>query len=156
MDRIDRRILKHLQSDSSLSHAELGERIHLSPSQVSRRILRLQNEGIIAGHVALLDEQKLGLQVEAYVMVSLSSYAPDVVKKFHDRMTMLDEVLSCASTTGDLDYLLRIVVPDLRAYSKLMNNELLGHGDVAGVRTSVVLDRIKHTTALPISEKDGN
>lgn len=154
MDRVDRRILKHLQGDSSLSHTELGERVHLSPSQVSRRILRLQNEGIIAGQVAILDEQKLGLQVEAYVAVSLSSYAPEVVRKFHDRITTLDEVLSCASTTGDPDYLLRIVAPDLRAYSKLMNTELLGHGDVASVRTSVVLDRIKHTTALPIAEQD--
>jgi Lrp/AsnC family leucine-responsive transcriptional regulator len=90
--------------------------------------------------------------VEAYVAVSLSSYAPDVVRKFHERMAMLDEVLSCASTTGDLDYLLRIVVRDLRAYSHLMNTELLGHGDVASVRTSVVLDRIKHTTALPITD----
>lgn len=150
MDRIDQKILKHLQSDSSLSHAELGDRVHLSPSQVSRRILKMQNEGIIAGQVALLDEQKLGLHVEAYVAVSLSSYAPDVVKKFHERISMLDEVLSCASTTGDLDYLLRIVTPDLQSYSHLMNTELLGHGDVSGVRTSVVLDRIKHTTALPV------
>lgn len=152
MDRMDRKILKHLQLDSSLSHSELGERVHLSSSQVSRRIQRLQSEGIIASQVALLDEQKLGLQVEAYVAVSLSSYAPDVVRKFHERMAMLDEVLSCASTTGDLDYLLRIVVRDLRAYSHLMNTELLGHGDVASVRTSVVLDRIKHTTALPITD----
>ena len=152
MDRMDRKILKHLQSDSSLSHAELGERVHLSPSQVSRRILRMQNDGIIAGQVALLDEKKLGLRVEAYVAVSLSSYAPDVVRKFHERMAMLDEVLSCASTTGDLDYLLRIVVRDLQAFSHLMNTELLGHGDVASLRTSVVLDRIKHTTALPIAE----
>lgn len=152
MDRMDRKILKHLQDDSSQSHSELGERVHLSSSQVSRRIQRLQNEGIIASQVALLDEQKLGLQVEAYVAVSLSSYAPEVVRKFHERMAMLDEVLSCASTTGDLDYLLRIVVRDLRAYSHLMNTELLGHGDVASVRTSVVLDRIKHTTALPIPD----
>ncbi|WP_430386338.1 Lrp/AsnC family transcriptional regulator [Blastomonas fulva] len=152
MDKMDRKILEHMQGDSSLSHAEIGERVHLSASQVSRRIQRMQNEGIIAGQVTLLDEQKLGLQVEAYVAVSLSSYSPDVVRKFHERMTMLDEVLSCASTTGDLDYLLRIVARDLRAYSRLMNTELLGHGDVASVRTSVVLDRIKHTTALPIPD----
>ena len=152
MDRIDRNILKHLQDDSSLSHAELGERVHLSPSQVSRRILRLQPDGIILRQVALLDEQQLGLQVEAYVAVSLSSYAPAVVKQFHTRMTTLGEVLSCASTTGDSDYLLRIVARDLRAYSRLMNTDLLGHGDVASVRSSVVLDRIKQTTALPLGE----
>lgn len=152
MDRMDRNILKHLQNDASLSHAEIGERVHLSASQVSRRILRLQQEGIIFKQVALLDEERLGLQVEAFVAVSLSSYAPDVVQKFHRRMTMLDEVLSCSSTTGDSDYLLRILAKDLRTYSRLMNTELLGHGDVASVKSSVVLERIKNTTALPIKD----
>jgi len=155
MDQMDKKILKYLQEDASPSHAEIGERVHLSPSQVSRRILRMQNEGLIQRQVALLDEQKLGLQVEAYVAVSLSSYAPDVVRQFHQRMTQLDEVLSCASTTGDSDYLLRIVARDLRAYARLMNTEVLGHGDVASVRSSVVLDRIKHTTALPLTERAG-
>ena len=152
MDRMDRKILQHLQNDAAMSHAELGERVHLSASQVSRRIQRLQNDGIIFRQVTLLDEQKLGLQVEVYVAVSLSSYAPESVRKFHERMTKLDEVLLCASTTGDLDYLLRIVVKDLRAYSHLLNNELLGHGDVSSVRSSVVLDRIKHATALPLHD----
>ena len=152
MDQTDRKILKHLQADASLSHAELGEQVNLSPSQVSRRIQRMQQEGLILRQVALLDEARLGLQVEAYVAVSLSSYAPDMVRRFHQRMTLLDEVLSCASTTGDSDYLLRIVAPDLRAYARLMNTEVLGHGDVSSVRSSVVLDRIKHTTALPLAQ----
>lgn len=150
MDRIDRKILQHLQRDAAMSHAELGERVHLSASQVSRRIQRLQNEGIISRHVALLDEYKLGLNVEVYVAVSLSSYAPESVTKFHERMARLHEVMLCASTTGDLDYLLRIVTKDLRSYSKFLNNEILGHGDVSSVRSSVVLDRIKHETSLPI------
>lgn len=152
MDQTDRKILKHLQADASLSHAELGEQVNLSPSQVSRRIQRMQQEGLILRQIALLDEARLGLQVEAYVAVSLSSYAPDMVRRFHQRMTLLDEVLSCASTTGDSDYLLRIVAPDLRAYARLMNTEVLGHGDVSSVRSSVVLDRIKHTTALPLAQ----
>lgn len=152
MNRTDIRILQHLQVDASLSHAELGERVNLSPSQVSRRIARLHQDGVIARQVALLDEARLGLDVEAYVAVSLSSYAPEVVRGFHARMAMLDEVLSCAATTGDSDYLLRIVARDLRAYSRLMNTEVLGHGDVASVRSSVVLDRVKQVTALPLIE----
>ncbi|WP_225008392.1 Lrp/AsnC family transcriptional regulator [Novosphingobium percolationis] len=150
MDDMDRRILAQLQSDSGRSHADLAEVVGLSASQVSRRIARLQADGVIRGQVALLDEQALGLQVEAFVAVAMASYAPEVVRAFHERISSLEEVLDCCATTGDSDYLLRIVAHDLRAYSRLMNEQLLGHGDVASVRSSVVLDRIKQTTALPL------
>lgn len=154
MDQTDKRILAQLQSDSALSHSEIGDRVHLSPSQVSRRILKLQQDGIIRKQVALLDDERLGLQVEAFVAVTMSSYASESVQKFHERMCALDEVLECSATTGDADYLVRIVAKDLRTYSRLMNRELLGHGDVSNVRSSVVLERIKHTTALPLSSAE--
>jgi len=154
MDQTDKKILARLQVDSSLSHADLGDLVNLSPSQVSRRIQKLQQDGIIRKQVTLLDEEQLGLQVEAFVAVTMSSYAPETVRKFHERMTALDEVLNCSATTGDADYLVRIVAKDLRAYSRLMNRELLGHGDVSNVRSSVVLERIKHTTALPLGVHD--
>lgn len=150
MDDIDRRILTQLQADSARSHAELAEVVGLSASQVSRRFARLQADGVIRSQVALLDEQALGLQVEAFVAVAMASYAPETVRAFHERISSLEEVLDCCATTGDSDYLLRIVARDLRAYSRLMNEQLLGHGDVASVRSSVVLDRIKQTTALPL------
>lgn len=152
MDDMDRRILAQLQSDSARSHADLAEVVGLSASQVSRRVARLQADGVIRGQVALLDEQALGLQVEAFVAVAMASYAPEVVRAFHERISSLEEVLDCCATTGDSDYLLRIVARDLRAYSRLMNEQLLGHGDVASVRSSVVLDRIKQTTALPLPQ----
>jgi DNA-binding Lrp family transcriptional regulator len=150
MDQMDRRILAQLQADSSRSHADLAETVHLSASQVSRRIARLQEDGVIRQQVALLDEEALGLQVEAFVAVAMASYAPDAVRLFHERISSLDEVLDCCATTGDSDYLLRIVARNLKAYSQLMNEQLLGHGDVASVRSSVVLNRIKRTTALPL------
>lgn len=150
MDQLDRQILAQLQSDSSRSHAELAEVVNLSASQVSRRIARLQAEGVIRRQVALLDEQALGLQVEAFVAVAMASYAPEAVRRFHERISALAEVLDCCATTGDSDYLLRVVARDLRAYSALMNEQILGHGDVASVRSSVVLDRVKQTTELPL------
>ena len=150
MDKIDRRLLTQMQQDSSRSHAQLGEIVNLSSSQVSRRIARLESDGVIRGQVALLDERALGLQVEAFVAVAMASYAPEAVRGFHDRMSALAEVLDCCATTGDADYLLRIIASDLQAYSRLMNREILGHGDVSSVRSSVVLERIKHTTALPL------
>ena len=150
MDDIDRRILTQLQADSARSHPELAEVVGLSASQVSRRIARLQADGVIRSQVALLDEQALGLQVEAFVAVAMASYAPETVRAFHEPISSLEEVLDCCATTGDSDYLLPIVARDLRAYSRLMNEQLLGHGDIASVRSSVVLDRIKQTTALPL------
>jgi Lrp/AsnC family leucine-responsive transcriptional regulator len=150
MDKIDLRILAQLQADASRSHAELGDAIHLSSSQVSRRIAKLEQDGVIRKHVALLDEESLGLQVEAFVTVAMASYAPDVVTRFHHRMSALDQVVDCCATTGDADYLLRVVARDLRSFSTLINQELLGHGDIARVHSSVVLERIKRTSALPL------
>ena len=150
MDKIDLRILAQLQADSSPSHAELADAIHLSSSQVSRRIAKLEQDGIIRQHVALLDEESLGLQVEAFVTVAMASYAPEVVTGFHQRMSALEQVVDCCATTGEADYLLRVVARDLRSFSALINLELLGHGDIASVHSSVVLERIKRTTALPL------
>lgn len=150
MDQIDRKILTQLQVDSSLSHSDIGELVHLSSSQVSRRIARLQQEGIIRQQVSLLDEESLGLNVEAFVAVTMASYTREVVSGFHERVTALEGVLDCCATTGGSDYLLRIVATDLRGLSKTINDDLLGHGDVASVRSSVVLDRIKRSTALPL------
>jgi Lrp/AsnC family leucine-responsive transcriptional regulator len=150
MDKIDLRILAQLQADSSRSHAELADAIHLSSSQVSRRIAKLEQDGVIRQHVALLDEEGLGLQVEAFVTVAMTSYAPEVVTGFQHRMSALDQVVDCCATTGDADYLLRVVARDLRSFSAFINQELLGHGDIAKVHSSVVLERIKRTTALPL------
>jgi Lrp/AsnC family leucine-responsive transcriptional regulator len=152
MNRIDRKILALLQTDASISHADLGARINLSPSQCSRRIARLQELGIIRGTVALLDEAELGLQLEAYVTVTLSSYARSEVQAFHSRVVELPQVIECCSLTGDSDYLLRVLTKDRAAFSKFLNEDLLGHGDVARVRSSIVLDRIKRTTALPLPD----
>ena len=150
MDQIDRRILVQLQEDSSRSHADLGDIVHLSASQVSRRIARMQGDGLIRRQVAILDEEALGLTVSAYVSITLGSYARDVVEGFQNRVSALDEVLECCATTGDSDYLLRIVTRDLKDLSRLINEELLGHGDVDTVRSSITLNVIKRTTALPL------
>jgi Lrp/AsnC family leucine-responsive transcriptional regulator len=152
MNRIDRKILALLQTDASISHADLGARVNLSPSQCSRRIARLQELGIIRGTVALLDEAELGLQLEAYVTVTLSSYARSEVQAFHSRVVELPQVIECCSLTGDSDYLLHVLTKDRAAFSKFLNEDLLGHGDVARVRSSIVLDRIKRTTALPLPD----
>jgi Lrp/AsnC family leucine-responsive transcriptional regulator len=124
--------------------------VHLSPSQCSRRLQRLQQEGYIGKQVTLLNEEKLGLQVEGYVMVTLTSHRAQQAAAFHDRVRDHASIMECCSLTGDADYLLRVVTENLAAFSELINNYLLGKGDVASVRSSIVLRRIKRTTALPI------
>ena len=153
MDELDRKILTQLQHDSSRSHADLGALVNLSASQVSRRIARMQADGLIRKQVAICDEAALGLTVEAYVSITLGSYAREVVTRFQDRVSALAEVLDCCATTGDADYLLRIVTRDLKELSRLINDELLGHGDVDAVRSSITLNVIKRTTALPLLGK---
>lgn len=154
MDKIDLRILAHLQDDASGSHADLADAVHLSPSQCSRRIARLREAGVIRRQVTLLDEAHLGLGVEAYVTVTMASYAPETVAGFHARIAALEAVVDCCALTGDADYLLRIVATDLQAFTRVLNAEILGHGDVASLRSSIVLDRIKRTTALPLPQPD--
>lgn len=151
MDKMDRKILMQLQEDASLSHAEIGEIVGLSTSQVSRRIASLRQDHIITRQVALLDEKRIGLGVEVFVSVTLASYATAVVSAFHARIAGMEEVLDCCSTTGDADYFLRIATTDLQEFARFINTRLLGHGDVSAVRSSVVLERIKRTTALPLS-----
>ena len=152
MDKTDRRLLALLQEDASLSHQELGERVHLSASQCSRRLQKLHQDGMVVKQVALLDEQKLGLQVEAYVMVRLTSHVADAAAAFHDRVRSHPAIVECCSLTGDADYLLRIVTATLADLAALINDHLLSEGDVASVRSSIVLNRIKRTTALPLPQ----
>lgn len=154
MDRTDIRILSILQEDASMSHAELAERVHLSPSQCSRRIQRLWTDGIIRAQVALLDEAAVGLRVEAYVTITLASYARDMVEGFHKRIAALPEIVECCALTGDSDYMVRVLATDLDAFARILNEELLGHGDVAGVKSSIVLNRIKRTNLVPLKPAD--
>lgn len=153
MDRTDQRLLALIQEDASLSHQDIGERVNLSASQSSRRLQKLQQEGYIAKQVALLDAAKLGLQVEAYVLVTLMSHAESGAAAFHDRVRRNPSIVECCSLTGDSDYLLRVVTENLDAFAALINEHLLGAGDVASVRSSIVLTRIKRTTALPLPSK---
>lgn len=150
MDSFDRRLLAELQANTTISHAELSERVHLSPSQCSRRLQRLQQAGYIRRQVALLDPAKIGLEVEAYILVTLTSHVAGAAAAFHDRVRRHDAIVDCCALTGDADYLLRVVTANLAALAALINDYLLGQGDVASVRSSIVLSEIKRTTALPL------
>ena len=159
IDAIDRRILAILQENGRLSNQEIAERVNLSPSPCLRRIRRLEESGVIRGYVALLDAQKLGLDLLAYVNVRLEKRSGPALSPrggathadlFRAAVQTWPEVVACHAMTGDMDYLLRVQVEDMAHFSRFVQDQLLHHPSVIDVKTSFSLEKFKETTALPI------
>lgn len=151
MDRYDRKILEELQKDARLTNNDLSERVNLSPSQCSRRRTRLEQEGFIRGYFAGLDRNLLGLGIVNIITVTLDTHNRDNARRFARLVEGLPEVLEAHSLTGEMDYLLKVVTPDLRALSGFVNDVLLPHESVRHVKSAIVLDTLKETHALPLS-----
>lgn len=151
IDRIDIRLLETLQRNAKLSHAALGEQVHLSASQVSRRIARLENAGLVRSYAALLDPDRLGLDVEAYTSISLDRHDPGVGDAFEQAIQSLDEILDCMAVTGEADYILRIVAPDLNSFARFVTDRLIRLPGVKMVRSNIGLHRIKRSHTLPLA-----
>jgi DNA-binding Lrp family transcriptional regulator len=150
MDDFDIKLLRALQDDGRLTNYELAERVGLSASQCSRRRSALEDDGVIAGYHAALSAQALGLDVIAFVQVTLATHSPDNSKRFAKLIDGLEEVQEAYSLTGEADYLVKIAVPDLKALSHILNDVFLPHESVAHLRSSIVLDRLKQTMRLPL------
>jgi Lrp/AsnC family transcriptional regulator, leucine-responsive regulatory protein len=155
LDRTDLRILEVLQQDGRISNQELAERVSLSPSPCLRRLRRLEELGVIRQYVALVDPQRIGLGLLAYVTVKLEKRGKMPMDEFRARVQTWPEVLACYAMTGDMDYLLRVHVEDLEHFSRLVMNQLLKQPGVVDVKSSFALDRIKETTALPLKHLAG-
>jgi DNA-binding Lrp family transcriptional regulator len=150
MDDFDVKLLRALQDDGRLTNNELAERVGLSASQCSRRRSALEDAGIIDSYHALLSAEALGLDVIVFVQVTLATHSPDNSKRFLDLIEDLEEVQEAYSLTGEADYLIKMAVSDLKALSRILNDVFLPHDSVAHVRSSIVLDRLKQTTRLPL------
>ncbi|MCK2088966.1 Lrp/AsnC family transcriptional regulator [Thauera aromatica] len=150
VDRHDLALLDALQRSGNATNAVLGEHVHLSASQVSRRLQRLQDAGLIAGYAALLDPAALGLGVTAFAHVTLERHGAQRPDAFESGVAALPEVLECFSVSGSADYVLRIVAPDLAAFSELMMKRLLRLPGVANIKTDIALHKIKQTHVLPL------
>lgn len=150
LDGFDLKILAALQEDGRLGNGELALRVNLSASQCSRRRIRLEEQGVVRGYRAELDPARLGLGVTVFVRVTLSAHSRDNSRRFARLVQDLDCVLEAHSLTGDSDYLLKMIVPDLKALSGVVNDALLPHESVASVRSSIVLDTLKSGAALPL------
>ncbi|MFC0386988.1 Lrp/AsnC family transcriptional regulator [Muricoccus vinaceus] len=151
LDATDLRLLAALQEDGRLTNQQIGERIGLSPSQCSRRRLALEAAGAIRGYRAELAAGPLGLRLLVFVTVTLSTHSRDNAQRFRELVSRMDEVQEAYALTGDADYLLKAVVPELKDLSALVNDVLLPHESVARVRSAIVLDRLKESGRLPLA-----
>lgn len=149
LDAIDVKILAVLQEDASLSLEALSARIGLSPSPLSRRIQKLEASGIIQKRVALLDPDRLDVGVTVFVMVRTNRHTADWARAFCEAVAKIPEVVELYRMSGQVDYLLRVVVPDIAAYDRVYKR-LIAVADLYDVSSSFAMERIKNTTALPL------
>lgn len=155
LDRTDLRILDALQKHGRLSNQELAEQVSLSPSPCLRRTKRLEDSGVIRQYVALVDPEKVGLGLLAYVSVKLEKRGKMPIEDFAARVQSWPEVAACYAMTGEMDYLLRVHVEDLQHFSRFVLDQLLRQPGVVDVKSSFALARIKETTALPLKAASG-
>lgn len=151
LDDPDRKILSALQADGRLSNVELAGRIGLSESPCSRRVRRLEQEGVIEGYRAVLNRQKLGLGLTVFVGVKVGPHDHIEEQTFANAVTALPEVVSCHLVSGDMDFLLQVVVPDLAAYERLLIGTLLKLPGVRDIRSSFAMRTYKSDAPLPLS-----
>ena len=150
LDATDRRILEWLQKEPGINAAELGEKIGLSQSAVWRRIQSLRDEGVIRDQPVKLDREKVGLNTMVFAHVKLTSHGRSNLAEFSDAVREFPEVLDCYVLLGNVDFLLRIVTEDIKAYEQFFFEKLSQLPGIQEVNSSIVLSDIKHTTVLPI------
>lgn len=150
LDQTDRRILEFLQTNPGINASELGEKIGLSQSAVWRRIQSLREEGVIRDQPVKLDREKVGLNTMVFAHVKLTSHGRSNLKDFSDAVSEYPEVLDCYVLLGNVDFLLRIVTEDIKAYEQFFFEKLSQLPGIQEVNSSIVMSDIKHTTVLPI------
>jgi Lrp/AsnC family transcriptional regulator, leucine-responsive regulatory protein len=151
-DNADARILRTLQADGRLSNQDLAERVNLSASPCWRRVRRLEEGGVITGYRATLDRRALGLGVLAFVRVQIDSHTEADARRFEDRVLGLEEVVACYAITGESDFLLQIVAPDLESFGTFAMTVIRRLPGIKEMHSSLVLRELKTPGALPVRE----
>jgi Lrp/AsnC family transcriptional regulator len=151
MDTIDRKILAVVQEDASLSVAEIGQRVGLSSTPCWKRLQRLEADGVIMRRVAIIDPEKVGLAITVFVSIETGDHSQDWLKRFADVVGAMPEVMEFYRMAGDVDYMLRVVVPDIAGYDAFYK-KLIATVPLKNVTSRFAMERIKSTTALPIAE----
>ena len=153
LDTMDIKILACLQDNARLTNVELSKLVNLSPSQCHRRIRQLEESGVVRRYVTLLNPAAVGLGVQAIVNVALVRHNENAANSFREAIQRLPEILECHTASGDADYVLRVVAEDLKSFSDFLMTKLLPMPIVNQVKSSILLDELKSTTALPLDER---
>jgi Lrp/AsnC family transcriptional regulator len=151
MDAIDRKILAVLQDNAALSVAEIGSRVGLSSTPCWKRIQRLEADGVIQKRVAIIDQDSIGLGISVFVSIETGDHSQDWLDKFAKTVTAMPEVMEFYRMAGDVDYMLRVVVPDIAGYDGFYKR-LISTVPLKNVTSRFAMEKIKSTTALPIPQ----
>ncbi len=154
LDKTDRKILQALQKDASLSDAKIAEIAGISTSECSEKITAFEKDGVIVGRVALLDPAKVDIGVTVFVAVTTPEHSQQWLDQFHDSVREFPEVVEFYRMSGQVDYLLRVVVPDIEAYDAFYK-KLIASVDLKDISSTFAMEQIKFTTALPLELADG-
>jgi Lrp/AsnC family transcriptional regulator len=159
MDRLDRKILRLLQEDATLAVADVAKKVGLSTTPCWRRIQKLEEDGVIQRRVAILDPVRVNTRVTVFVSIRTGSHSNEWLKRFSEVVQEFPEVVEFYRMSGDVDYLLRVVVPDIAAYDAVYKR-LISKIDIRDVSSAFAMEQIKYTTELPLDymsiEKESN
>ena len=151
LDNLDRRILRHLQRDGSITNLDLAQRIGLSATPCARRVKQLEDAGVILRKVTLLDPNKLDLKLTALIQIAMDRHTPERFEVFEQAVSACPEVVECMLITGQAaDYLLKVLVPDMEYYQEFLLNKITRIPGVSDVHSSFVLRKVVNTTELPL------
>jgi Lrp/AsnC family leucine-responsive transcriptional regulator len=153
LDRTDIAILERLQEDARITNVELARQVNLTPSPCFARVRALEESGVIRRHVTLLDTDRLGLHLNVFIQVSLEKQREDALENFEGTIARRPEVMECYLMTGDSDYLLRVLVRDVRELEHFILNILTKIGGVSSIRSSIALKQVRYKTAVPLPKE---
>lgn len=154
IDDTDKKILTILQDNGRITNSKLAQEIGLSPPAVLERVRRLESSGIIDKYVAILDRKQTGFDIQTIVMVNVSHHQIASIGAVIERLTGMDEVVECHQLTGEIDFLLKVIVKDMDSYTDFVNNKLSGIPGIQNVKTSFILETMKNSTSLIFPTKE--
>ncbi len=151
LDKIDRKILQHMQRNGAITNLELADKVGLSASPCARRVRQLEDAGVIRKQVTLLDPSKLNLKLIALIQISMDRHTPDRFEHFEEKVKTYPEVVECSLITGQsADYLLKVLVPDMEYYQQFLLNKITRIEGVTDVHSSFIMRQVVNTTELPL------
>lgn len=154
LDSVDRKILHLLQNDASMTIKEVAEKVHLSPTPCWKRIQRMEDSGVIRSRVVLLDPTKVDASITVFLAIKTNKHNAEWSERFAKVMASFPEIVEIYRMSGDVDYLIRIVVPDIPAYDSLYKS-IISKIDLTDMTSMFAMEQMKYTTALPILDEEG-